>query len=282
MEFFSTRNKVLSINPNGLRSTSIQLRERIWNVFYKEEYDYYDTLEYTSYTTGIEDMMLEMGIKYEFPENKIYKNQNAEKLHKYVVQCEGMWYRIYDFIEKYLRVADSEKTQRLTIEFNRILEEEVAPYRILNGLVVPIIGKSELNSISETIDLEYESVSKHMTKALELYFDRKKPDYENSVKESISSVEAMCSIITGTSGVMATLGNTLKKLKECGINIHPAMENAFKQLYGYTSDSGGIRHGSIEFVNVASEDAKYMLVSCSAFVNYLIEKWIKLNGRRDI
>ena len=206
MEFFSTRNKILSINPNGLRSTSIQLRERIWNVFYKEEYDYYDTLEYTSYTTGIEDMMLEMGIKYEFPANKIYKNQNAEKLHKHVVQCEGMWYRIYDFIEKYLRVTDSEKTQRLTIEFNRILEEEVAPYRILNGLVVPIIGKSELNSIGETIDLEYESVSKHMTKALELYSDRKKPDYENSVKESISSVESMCSIITGLSGGAATLG----------------------------------------------------------------------------
>ena len=277
MEFFSTRNKILSINPNGLRSTSIQLRERIWNVFYKEEYDYYDTLEYTSYTTGIEDMMLEMGIKYEFPANKIYKNQNAEKLHKHVVQCEGMWYRIYDFIEKYLRVTDSEKTQRLTIEFNRILEEEVAPYRILNGLVVPIIGKSELNSISETIDLEYESVSKHMTKALELYSDRKKPDYENSVKESISSVESMCSIITGLSGGAATLGNTLKKLKENGVNIHPALENAFKQLYGYTSDSGGIRHGSIEFVNVASEDAKYMLVSCSAFVNYLTEKWINLN-----
>ena len=282
MEFFSTRNKVLRVNPNGVRSTSMQLRERIWNVFYKEEYEYYDTSEYTSYTTGIEDMMLEMGIKYEFPANKIYKNENAEKLHKYVVQCEGIWYRIYDFIEKYLRLTDSEKTQRLTLEFNRILEEEVAPYRILNGLVVPIIGKSELNSISETIDLEYESVSKHMTKALELYSDRQKPDYENSVKESISSVEAMCSIITGTSGGTATLGNTLKKLKECGINIHPAMENAFKQLYGYTSDSGGIRHGSIEFVNVASEDAKYMLVSCSAFVNYLIEKWIKINGRRDI
>ena len=56
--FFLQRNKVISINPNGLRSTSIELRERIWNVFYKEEYDYYDTVDYTSYTTGIEDMML--------------------------------------------------------------------------------------------------------------------------------------------------------------------------------------------------------------------------------
>lgn len=84
---FSTRNKILSINPNGLRSTSIQLRERIWNVFYKEEYDYYDTLEYTSYTTGIEDMMLEMGIKYEFPANKIYKIRMQKS-------CISMWFNV--------------------------------------------------------------------------------------------------------------------------------------------------------------------------------------------
>lgn len=38
MEFFSTRNRVISTNPNGLRSTSMELRERIWNVFYKVEY----------------------------------------------------------------------------------------------------------------------------------------------------------------------------------------------------------------------------------------------------
>ena len=38
------------------------------------------------------------------------------------------------------------------------------------------------------------------------------------------------------------LGNTLKKLKENGVNIHPALENAFKQLYGYTSDSVSYTH----------------------------------------
>ena len=48
-------------------------------------------------------------------------------------------------------------------------------------------------------------------------------------------------------------------------------------MHGYTSDSSGIRHESIEFVNVESEEAKYMLVSCSAFVKYLTEKWIKYN-----
>ena len=276
MEYFSVRNKCVNINHNQLNETSVTLRERIWTTFYKEEYDVYDTIDYSRYTTGIEDMMIEMGVPYEFPQTKNAKNRNAENLHKYVVACGGIWYRIYDFIEKYLKIKDKDTQKKMSNEFNRILEEEVAPYRILNGLVVPIISEGELCAIAEAVDSEYDSVSRHIQKALELYSDRHKPDYENSVKESISSVEAMCCIITGLDGGTATLGNTLKKLKECGVNIHPAMENAFKQLYGYTSDSGGIRHGSIEFIDVPSEDAKYMMVSCASFVNYLMEKWIKV------
>ena len=52
---------------------------------------------------------------------------------------------------------EGDKLQQIIKEFNRILEEEVAPYRILNGLVVPIIGESELTAIGETINSEYES-----------------------------------------------------------------------------------------------------------------------------
>ena len=275
MSFFSARNGYV-ITKNSFKETSHTLKERIWTCFYKQEYDYLDTLEYSNYTTGIEDMMIEMGIQYDFPRNSITKSQNADKLHNYIVNSEGVWFRIYDFIEKYLKVKDKSIADKMTKEFNRILEEEVAPYRILDGLVVPIINEGELASIEQTINSQYNSVNIHIKKALELYSDRQNPDYENSVKESISSVEAICNIITGLDGANATLGNAIKKLKECGVNIHPAMENAFKQLYGYTSDSSGIRHGGIEFVNVPSEDAKYMLVSCSAFVNYLLEKWIRV------
>jgi hypothetical protein len=32
----------------------------------------------------------------------------------------------------------------------------------------------------------------------------------------------------------------------------------------------------MDFKDVPAEDAKYMLVSCSAFVNYLVEKWSKI------
>ena len=33
------------------------------------------------------------------------------------------------------------------------------------------------------------------------------------------------------------------------------------------------------YMNMTAEDAKYMLISCSAFVNYLIEKWSKVNPK---
>lgn len=89
----------------------------------------------------------------------------------------------------------------------------------------------------------------------------------------------MCCIITNETGSQATLGKTIRKLKEKGIHIHSAMESAFSSLYGYTSDEAGIRHGGIDFTNAPAEDAKYMLISCSAFINYLVEKWAKANNK---
>jgi hypothetical protein len=50
------------------------------------------------------------------------------------------------------------------------------------------------------------------------------------------------------------------------------LEKGFKQLYGYTSNSDGIRHALMEDHSCDFEDAKYMIVSSSAFINYLIVK----------
>lgn len=168
--------------------------------------------------------------------------------------------------------------KNVTIDINMILEQEKSGYRLLRDKFVNIINNEELEEISCTMDSQYEPVRTHINKALSLYADRKKPDYENSIKESISAVESICCIITGSTGSQATLGNTLKKLeKDGGVVIHGAMKTAFEKLYGYTSDSDGIRHGGIDFTNAPAEDAKYMLVSCSAFINYLIEKQSKIN-----
>lgn len=165
----------------------------------------------------------------------------------------------------------------VTAELNKIMEQEKSGYRFLNDKFINITSEEELAEISQATDSPYESVSTHFRKALTLYSDRKNPDYENSIKESISAVEAMCCIITGATGSQATLGNTLKKLEANGVMIHSAMKAGFEKMYGYTSDADGIRHGGIDFTNAPAEDAKYMLVSCSAFVNYLVEKFSRIN-----
>jgi len=54
--------------------------------------------------------------------------------------------------------------------------------------------------------------------------------------------------------------------------IHGALKAGLKRLYGYSSDEDGIRHAILDQPNVGFTEAKFMLVSCSAFVNYLIAK----------
>jgi len=84
-------------------------------------------------------------------------------------------------------------------------------------------------------------------------------------------VEAICEIITGIKGKEASLGKMLKKIEENGVMIHSGLKSAFIILYGYTSDANGIRHaGDIGGASSTFEEAKFILVSCSAFINYLI------------
>ena len=264
-----------------LEAASDSLVRKVFAAFYQQEFDIYDSFSLENYTTGIEDMMITLGIIYEFPENRIIKKKNAELLQRYVLSDFQPWYFIYDFIEKYLDMADEKTRTKMVPVFNKILEEETAAYRIVGTKVIPITNEAEIETVNQASFTPFDTVNTHISKALNLYADRKNPDYENSVKESISAVEAMCCIITGTSGKQATLGNAIKKLKGAGVHIHPAMERAFDALYGYTSDENGIRHGGMDFQAVPAEDAKYMLVSCSAFVNYLVEKYSKLENKES-
>ena len=112
-------------------------------------------------------------------------------------------------------------------------------------------------------------VRTHLTRALELFADRQKPDFRNSIKESISAVEALCQQATGDK--KATLGDALKRLK-ASATLHPTLETAFQKLYGYTNDAEGIRHALKEGSSLTLADAKFMLVVSSAFINLLRSK----------
>ena len=266
---------VEEIQPESISKT---LRIRIWNLFYLSEIQGggISSERFSQALNGeptIETIIadkLGMNISH-------YKEESPQKrIENYLIR-DSQWFEVYDFIEIHLSSIKEESRAERTRQYNQLLEDERSGYRVIAGEVVPITNLSEIESIEHAINSEYDSVNSHMKKALSLYSDIKDPDYENSIKESISAVESMCCIITGITGNQATLGKAIKKLKDNGVYIHSAMESAFSQLYGYASDEDGIRHGGIDFKNAPAEDAKYMLIACSAFVNYLIEKWSKNN-----
>ena len=47
---------------------------------------------------------------------------------------------------------------------------------------------------------------------------------------------------------------------------------SLEKIYFYTNSEGGLRHSLLDESKVDQADAKFMLVSCSAFVNYIISK----------
>ena len=66
----------------------------------------------------------------------------------------------------------------------------------------------------------------------------------------------------------ATLGDALKSIEKAG-HLHPSLKEGFLKLYGYTSNEQGIRHAMLDEPNITAADARYFLISCSSFVNYL-------------
>ena len=124
-----------------------------------------------------------------------------------------------------------------------VLATEMAAYRFIDGKIIDITGEQEREMLEEALgDTRFAGVLSHLERALALLADRKQPDYRNSIKESISAVEAMARVVSGND--KATLGEALKLLEKSG-KLHAALKDGFSKLYGYTSDEHGIRHAML-------------------------------------
>jgi hypothetical protein len=180
------------------------------------------------------------------------------------------WNKVYDFIEFYIK--ESNMPSVYVNELNSVLESENSAYRIVGNNIVEITNSEELSEISEACHTGQKAIDHHMKKAIELFSNRETKDYANVVKEAISAVEAAVNIVNGTEG--KTLGDALKELNNKH-TIHPALSDAFQKIYGYTSDKHtGTRHAIFDGATCIPDfaDAKFMLVACSAFVNYLMQR----------
>lgn len=184
------------------------------------------------------------------------------------------WYTKLDFIEAVLDIAKSRGVSSYIIkefisELNNQFESLHYGYRIVKDNVVAITSEIEIEAIETAINDSEKPVQDALQQALSAHCSRPDPDYAGSMKNSISAVEIECYRLTGEK----SLGPALSKLKKKGFPIHPQLEAAFQNLYNYSNDEKtGIRHGKKvdddTFVPQEKESL-FMLVACSAFINYL-------------
>lgn len=242
------------------------LRTALWNVFFavteSSQGSYAsETPEYTSLWIRLWKKPLD-----ELP---TYCDQVNKMVKPWIAGVP--WNAVLDLIEVHCDgIQEASKQRAVRSLYNDVLANHLCSYRFIEGKITPVDGESDAVAIETALrdTSPIAGAEHHLQQALRHLGDRANPDYPNSVKESISAIESICKELTGSP--RASLGEALKALKVAGVDIHPALEKGWGSIYGYTSSAQGIRHAAIEKPTITQAEARYWLVSCSAFASLLI------------
>jgi len=193
-------------------------------------------------------------------------------IEDYIVDAENVWWKKLDLIEVVCsKLSSFPQIDTCAYFLNSEFERHNFAYRLIDGHIVEITTEEEIDAIEKALETPMDGVKIHLHTALKhISPSQGEPDYRNSIKESISAVECLCRNVTNKD----TLGKALKELEAKGIVLNDTLKVAFDKLYGYTNNPDtGVRHALMEDTNApTSAEAIYMLITCSAFINYLNTK----------
>ncbi len=231
----------------------------------------------------------------------IYKTYGGQKevVIPFLQDYDIPWHQKLSLIEfilrtirKQIQISNDETKQKkvnLLVYLHRYINSEFKRlhygYTIINCTITPITSEQEIQAIIKALGKKEDPVQKHLNLALQHFADRENPDFCNSIKESITAVEVLCRDLTEAD----TLGRALDILVKKEIRIHPILKSGMHKLYDYTNQPEvGARHGMMDVTSdyiPSFDEAYYMLVSCSAFINYLrgivAKKEYQYKGRTD-
>jgi len=264
-ELFSERHGYTQPELPQRERLDDNLRTGLWNAFYINFPDTIDERNDIWNSDPVHQKIFVHFLKNAIDEYEGNPAENERYIKAFFLKQE--WNKVLDLVDF---VIQTDYKKPFVDECNATLAQENSAYKIVGKLVVEITSEQELAEIETALQIPFDSARMHLKKALALFSDRENPDYENSIKESILAVESIAKEVTKDS--KATLGQLAESL-----SLHPAFQDGLKKLYGFTSDAGGIRHAddsskSGKYLKPDQATARFMLVTCSAFVNYIIAK----------
>ena len=92
-----------------------------------------------------------------------------------------------------------------------------------------------------------------------------KPDFENSIKEAINSIESTLMILLKQPN--GTLGNLINNA-----SLDQDIKKIISQAYGLTSNKDFVRHGGIENQNISKSEAEFFLEFSAISIIYIRAK----------
>lgn len=241
-----------------------------------------DVLEQNPYI-GLSYTEIEQFLWISFLNKRLYDFYGSSQVvaTKYMLNCSVEWFKKLDMLEyiiKYLFEEAKTKNRMLKIvelfvkDINYFFSRLHYAYKVVGSEIVEITSEIEVETIEKSLEQAEDNIREHLACALKLYAKKPKGDYRNSIKESISAVEAYCREKTGEN----TLGAALNKMEAKGLVLPKILKVAFDKLYAYTNQPNtGIRHalmGEEDGYAPNQEEALFMLVSCCSFLNYLKKK----------
>ncbi len=91
------------------------------------------------------------------------------------------------------------------------------------------------------------------------------PDFENSVKESINSVESCLMVLLDEPN--ATLGKLIKRA-----GLDQDIERLVSHAYGFASNRAFVRHGGTNLSSLGKEEAEFFLEFAGSAIVYITAK----------
>jgi hypothetical protein len=246
-----------------------ELRIAVWNCCAPWLF-YFGNAAGNAYRSRLRQLFMLLG----WPVDEVSDNTYTmtRRVKDWLLADELAWYDFYKFVETLPPVAaQNGDSQAVVKALNESLEQEGSPFRFVGGELAPITEEQELAEVRAAIAAagRFALAREHIAQAVSHLSARPEPAYRDCIKETFSAVESVLYVIAGEKMKFPA---AIKAFEQRHGEIHGALSTMLEKLHGYASDEEGVRHGAASVRVVGEAEARLMLVTCSAVMNFLIRK----------